>query len=196
MSMRAGRICRTTRIDRLGTPLQVGIDIDAYMWAIMPDTNFGTTNVIGLGMPGGNAARPVMEKDLSVLDLSCLSDAYLCFSVALVSGGGGACRLHRVDPDGALTFVGDEVTYNDRDSSTAWGTAGGDLTTPTVDFTMPSATGVLRIRVYDLVKDARDNRSGLFSVIAKLVTESGTDGILIASSDHATLAGPWLELWI
>lgn len=156
--------------------------IDSYVRGVpgsAKDSNFGASTYLRLGaqVPGGSKVsldRPIGNFDVSVLAGRTISSAKLVRRITTSSSGGANAKLSRCTrPAG---WVEDECTWNDYADALPWTDGGGDVDDvgppAAVTFAMSSSGGDHEIAGLEaFVTDALDNRSGIVSMILRLVDE-------------------------
>jgi chromosome segregation ATPase/regulation of enolase protein 1 (concanavalin A-like superfamily) len=108
------------------TPLTIqpgAVGEDAYLDRQFASTNRGADTTMLLDGRNPDAYRPILRFDLSSIPASAVIDR-ATFSLYMSSGLGNplTVSVHRV----TATWNEAQVTWNDRLTGTAWGTAGGD----------------------------------------------------------------------
>lgn len=152
-----------------------------YIYDFQPDSNFDgetlTLRFIPSDKDPAKIARPLIRQDISSLAGATIHDtSKLRLYCSEVFTNQGAAYVYRLTQTG-WTEAG--VTWNKYDGVNAWGTPGGDYSTPSVPFSTPAASGWLEIAgsspnyLSVLLQDALDNRGGAVEMILKLAIESG-----------------------
>lgn len=154
---------------RASTDFDVAKDAELFME--LPDTNAGSATDLQFSYLANVRIHILLEVDLSAAGKSAedINTASLNLYVWAIVGDASSLTytIHRVTRPGDWPEL--EVTWNDYKDATPWTSAGGDYSSPTKDFSGPSAEGEwFVVDVTDLVKDAFDNRSGILSLIVTL----------------------------
>lgn len=149
---------------------------DAYMDARTPDTNF---ELWSIDMDVYYLSGDKTEDRRTIINFDCTLSGWTDLTAATLrlyvntSFASAAATMYRCTRPSQWTETG--VTWNKYDGTNAWTTAGGDYdgSTPTPKaFTFPASLGWMELDMLAFVNDARANRGGIFSVIAKLDNEN------------------------
>lgn len=152
---------------------------DSYINKLLETDNFGSDTFVRHGPIYGGGDKATLERGIVNFDVSSLAGATInsakmvreIWSIANGGQGGQLSRCTR--PAG---WVESEVTWLEYSNGNAWTEAGGDFddTGPPakITYTEPASTGTHEVTgLKDFVEDALDNRSGIVSLITRLVDE-------------------------
>jgi len=121
---------------------------DSYINQASPTTNYGSNTALAIGSYGTSNKRSLLRFDLSSIPAgSTINSATLWLYYYGRSGTDPVGRTYRANRlTSGWIEAGwnseDGITWNNSDSTTAWGTAGGDFTaTDSATTTVPSAFG-------------------------------------------------------
>lgn len=171
---------------------------DSYMRGSAPTTGAGSATGFFVGRRSSSAWRSVLLFDLSSLspDDGIVSADLQLEVIGITGTPTTTLDAHRIQDNGSddgngVLFTSAGVTYNSRDGTNNWTTAGGDFVASAgASTTWPVATGTIHLDVRDLVLDAIRRRSMRLAILLKKnVDTSGSDDyIQCASNEHATSA--------
>ena len=134
-----------------------------------------TSMKVGFDSGTGDIYRGLLDFSVAAIDSSPVVTGALLLTCYATTHGGGAIAVgvHRV----TQAWTEATCTWN-KYGAGDWATAGGDfVATAATTVLLPTAGAPWVITsLEDLVDDARDNRSNLFSILLKRVTEAGADG--------------------
>ncbi len=165
---------------------------DTHLDNINPTVNNGTSTVLNVGRdkvgPNTFIFRGLIEFDISSIptNATVVSGVLTLNAETIVVSSAESSAARRV----TAVWNESQATWDDRITSTAWGTAGGDFTTTDQGtFNLPTSTGPIDINLDALVQDAIDNRAGTLSLILMRTSEANPDAqVNFSSSDNATAA--------
>jgi hypothetical protein len=159
-------------IERLADPAaHEGPFRDTYLNQQVPGGPYNSSEIIvGWFIEGGK--NPSFEKrGLVLYDLNAFIPAGATITAAVLhiyvdqtnASGSMEFSIKRCDPTtgNPEDWVETEATWNSYKSGSNWGTAGGDLTTPTVVLGAIATTGWKSYDILTMVSDAWDNRNGI-----------------------------------
>ncbi len=162
---------------------------DSWINDAQATTNHDASGVVICGFispKGADSIRRVwLEFDISAIPAGAtITDAYLDGYVDTAGGAAYACTCHRITQ---TAVVEAEVTWDDYSSGNAWTAGGGDYSTPTVAFNMPTATGDQTIinGMVAFCQDALDSRSGIVRMILIKDDETATGVFIVRDSETA-----------
>jgi hypothetical protein len=117
------------------------------------------------------------------------------FSVTRVttSGSNSFCKLYGL----TNTFVEAEASWSERSTGVNWTLAGGDYNvSPLAQFQMQDSSP-FEWEVTDFAKSVA-NGAGVVGFLMRLVSESGTPGLLVLHTSEAASASnrPYLRVWV
>ncbi len=148
---------------------------DSSMNGPSPDTNYGASDTISMGIliAGGSKSqlfRAIVNFDLAALPAGAVvQSAKMQRALTLIDPDGHACRILRCVRASQWTENG--VTWNKYDGVNPWTAAGGDwdASTPApISYIEPLALGVHEIYgLGQFVSDAIAQRGGIVSLIMK-----------------------------
>lgn len=171
---------------------------DAYIRGDSTGTNTGSATTFIAGRRSSQPWRAVLLFDLSSLALDDgIVSADLQLEVTGVSGTPvTTLDVHRITDNGTddgsgVLFTSAGVTYNSRDGSNNWTSAGGDFDAAVgASATWPVAAGTVHVDVRDLVMDAIRRRSTKLALLLKknVDTSGSNEYATFASNEHVTTA--------
>lgn len=169
-----GRLPATTATYTFNPTADTYVDISA------PTDNFGDSNFLNTSDSQNvlSAQNSLLLFDVSSLNGKTIVSAQL--EAGEESGNAPTVTLRRCT---RTNWVKAEVTWNIYKTGSNWTQAGGDFSTPTVDYTLPGNNTFIATGLAALVQDAIDNRSGLLSIA---ITTTSPDPCQLDS----TVGGP------
>jgi hypothetical protein len=163
---------------------------------VIDDTNTTVnydTNNLYVGWPGGkttNDLRSLLEFDLAspasglAIPVGAVIDsATLALVVAQASASADAATIYRVTRTDWLEAQATWLVYK---TSTNWSIAGGDVSTPSVAFTLPITTGTKSYTITTIVADALASRGRLVEILLRKDTEGAGSIALYYDAENAT----------
>jgi hypothetical protein len=163
---------------------------------LIDDTNTTTnydTGGLSIGWVGGKSTsdeRILAEFDLAtpasglaipadaIIDSATL--ALVCLQASLSAD---AATIYRITTSDWLEA---QATWLVRKTSTNWGTAGGDYSTPSVAFTLPTTTGSKSYTITTIVADGLASRGRLVEILMRKDTEGAGSIALYYDAENAT----------
>lgn len=147
-----------------------------YLDSSVATTNFGSSTSLLVGVTsdknGTYYKRSLLYTSISAIPAgqTIFPSSKLRLYCSVAAGSAEASSINRITQT-AWTEAG--ATWNKYDGTTDWTVAGGDFTTPTVSFNLPTATGWLEITgssMATFLQDAYDNRSDNVHMLLKTDT--------------------------
>ncbi|MCK4613196.1 MAG: DNRLRE domain-containing protein, partial [Thermoplasmata archaeon] len=133
---------------------------DSYMYKWLSGANYGTDGYIYISPWSGYEKRGIVTFDLSSIPSGAqVTSAILYLHEYSTQGTARTIGVHRV----TSSWTEGGITWNSRDGTNNWGTAGGDFISTATEQKSISWTGVLKWDTWDVTSDVTAFVSGTYS---------------------------------